>query len=423
MHQYISYKPALVIAILLMSACPFSARAGLTIIANPPGRSQGSVTLDQEGNIYGTIFGGQIYEIRKGTNTPITIATVGNVGSGLYSGVTLDANGNLYGTTYRGGVSGVGTVYEIVKGANIATLVAEFSYTSAGTDPSGPIAGVTFDAQGNLWGTTQLGGAYGSGAVYEIVKGSNTITTVASFNLENGAQSFANLTFDAAGNLYGTTTFGGDISASSGFGTVFEIVKGSNTITTLATFDGTNGAYPYFSGVTLDAQGNLYGTTYGGGTSYPRSNFGGTVFEIAKGSNSLTTLASFGGNDGDGTNGLRPLGGVTLDSNGNLFGTTSIGGQYGAGTLFEIVKGSNTITTLASFDGNYAGAPNSAPIFDANGDLYGNTGGDLYGDGVNSVYKYSFTTTAVPEPATLLLAMLGLGAVALFKCKLGHRRF
>lgn len=134
------------------------------------------------------------------------------------------------------------------------------------------------------------------------------LTTLASFG--TGTSAHSGVTFDTQGNLYGTTDTGG----SNGVGTVYEIAKGSNTITTLASFDGTNGTNPY-AGVTIDANGNLYGTTEGGGLHYA-----GTVWEIAKGSNTISTLAAF-----DGTNGLYQESGVTLDAQGTLYGTSNLG--------------------------------------------------------------------------------------------------
>ncbi|MBV8235777.1 MAG: hypothetical protein JO075_08755, partial [Acidimicrobiia bacterium] len=157
-----------------------------------------------------------------------------------------------------------------------------------GATGSGPRAGLIMDAQGNLYGTTDGGGANGHGTVFELAAGSGTITTLASFNGANGAYPEAGLIMDAQGNLYGTTSNGGATNS----GTVFELAAGSGTITTLASFNGANGAYPE-AGLTLDAQGNLYGTTYGGG-----ANGHGTVFELAAGSGTIATLASFNGATG-----------------------------------------------------------------------------------------------------------------------------
>jgi uncharacterized repeat protein (TIGR03803 family) len=300
-----------------------------------------------------------------------TIASFnGTDGANPYAPVTGDAQGNLYGTTILRGAYNQGSVWEIANGSNSITTLDSFSSPYV---PPNPYGGVTMDAQGNLYGTTSAGGGANEyGSVWEIAKGSNTITTIATFNSNNGQVPESGLIIDSKGNLYGTTSGGGGGGADTG-GTVFEIVKGSNTITTLASFTGVNGSRPY-SSLTMDAQGNLYGTTYYGGTSN-----NGTVFEIVKGSNTITTLASF-----TYANGANPIGGVSVDSHGNLFGTTTEGGNADApsGTVWEIVKGSNTITTLAEFIGSNGQSPTSDVTIDANGNLYGTTSGagpDQYG--------------------------------------------
>ena len=194
------------------------------------------------------------------------------------------------------------------------------------------------------------------GSVFEIAKGSGTITTLASFTRwqQRRADPEGELLIDSSGNLYGTTFAG---VGAHGDGTVFEVAKGSGTITTLASFNGSNGYSPTGGGLIVDSSGNLYGTTALGGANTNSSSFpdgAGTVFELAKGSGTITTLASF-----NGSNGLHPLAGLIMDSSGNLYGTTNKGGAgYGStndpdgqGTVFELAKGSGTITTLASFNG------------------------------------------------------------------------
>ena len=194
--------------------------------------------------------------------------------------------------------------------------------------------------------------------MFEIVKTSSgyasTPTTLVSFDDTNGANPVAGLIADANGNLFGTTEAGG----ASGTGTVFEIVKTSSgyasTPTTLVSFDDTNGAIPAAS-LIADANGNLFGTTYAGGASGY-----GTVFEIVKTSSGYasipTTLVSF-----DNTNGANPLASLIADANGNLFGTTSAGEASGYGTVFEVTKTSSgyssTPTTLASFDNTNGAFP------------------------------------------------------------------
>src|SRR5262249_40950997 len=142
------------------------------------------------------------------------------------------------------------------------------------------------------------------------------------------------LLLDGAGNLYGTTAY----SAASG--AVYELAQGSGTISTVAQFGyGTEGGF-LNSGVIMDGAGNLYGTAPSGGPGG-----WGTIFEISPGSSTITVLAAF-----NNSNGGSPLGGMVMDGAGNLFGTTYAGGAGGYGTIFELAHGSSTITTLASFD-------------------------------------------------------------------------
>ncbi|HEY2588598.1 MAG TPA: choice-of-anchor tandem repeat GloVer-containing protein, partial [Tepidisphaeraceae bacterium] len=339
--------------------------------ANP----SGEVVLDGSGNLYGTTtaggasYDGTVFEIASGSTTFTTITSLNsNTGSGPEDGVTLDGLGDLYGTTSQGGAYECGTAFEIVAGSGTATALASFN----GVNGKRPEAGVTFGAAGDLFGTTSLGGANNDGTVFEIAKGTNTITTLASFNGTDGLEPWAAVILDPSGNLYGTASGGGDANE----GTAFEIAQGSSAITTLVSFNETIGGLDPLAAVMADSSGNLYGTTYSGGTGG-----NGTVFVIAKGSNSCSLLASF-----DGTNAADPYGGVALDASGNLYGTTYAGGINGLGTLFEVAEGSNAVTTLVSFDGANGSYPESAPTLDGTGNLYGTTaGGGSYGYG--TVYE------------------------------------
>jgi uncharacterized repeat protein (TIGR03803 family) len=189
-----------------------------------------------------------------------------------------------------------------------------------GTDGANPVAGLVLDGSGNLYGTTSLGGPHADGTVFEIAAGSGAITTLASFAGANGAFPEAGLVQDGSGNLYGTTASGG----AHGDGTVFEVAKRSGAITRRASFNGANGAFPV-AGLVMDGSGNLYGTTVFGGASGE-----GTVFEVAKRGGRITTLASF-----DGSDGANPYAGLVLDG-GNLYGTTQLGGAGDLGTVFEL---------------------------------------------------------------------------------------
>jgi uncharacterized repeat protein (TIGR03803 family) len=273
----------------------------------------------------------------------------------------MDSAGNLYGTTYRGGASGDGTVFELAAGSSTITTLASFD----GTNGAGSLAPLVMDSSGNLYGTTVYGGvgytgAFGTGygTAFEVAHDSSAITTLASFNGTDGENAYAGLILDSSGNLYGTAAGGG----ASGDGTVFELAPGSSTVTTLASFNGTDGETP-LAGLLMDSSGNLYGTTVtGGATNY------GTVFEVAQGSGTITALALFNGTDGE-----RPSSALIMDGAGNLYGTAEFGGASGDGTVFEVAAGSGTITALASFDGTNGAYPEAGLILDSSGNLYGTT--------------------------------------------------
>jgi uncharacterized repeat protein (TIGR03803 family) len=342
--------------------------------------SQAGLITDATGNLYGTngsggaTGNGTVFEIAKGSGTITTLASF-NGTDGQASGGTLivDSSGNLYGTASSGGAANDGTVFELAKGSATITTLASFDGTN-GADPQDLIV----DQSGNLYGTCSLGGASNLGTVFELAHGSGTITALASFNGTTGQDPQVPLVIDKSGNLYGTTYQGGAYNAPYGDGTVFEVAHGSGTITTLVSFNGTNGSGP-IAGLVIDSSGNLFGTTIGGPNCAD-----GTVFEMAHGSSTITTLALF-----NGTNGFYPSG-LIMDSRGNLYGTTVLGGPtwndstgvYGYGTVFELAHGTGTITTLASFNGSDGARPEAGLIMDSSGNFYGTTSeGAYYNDG------------------------------------------
>ena len=295
----------------------------------------------------------------------------------------------------------------ILMGASVParsqTETVLYSFGRTPSDGFGPAGGVLVDASGNLFGTTTSGSqtlcdlaeVFGCGIVYELVKSSNGYTEKILYSFgsssptSDGASPQAGLIMDASGNLYGTTTYGGyggspvcliDIGVD-GCGTVFELVKSSSGYTEnlLYTFTGTDGAYPY-AGLTMDSSGNLYGTTYGGGACGH-----GTVFELASSSGAYTekVLHSFGCTS---TDGWDPYAGLIMDASGNLYGTTESAGGYGHGMVFELVNSSGDYTekVLYNFTGTDGDGqlPSGGLIFDASGNLYGTTQeGGAYGNG------------------------------------------
>ena len=184
------------------------------------------------------------------------------------------------------------------------------------------------DTSGDIFGTTSSGGSYSAGTVFEIANGTTGIITLGTFNSTNGAYPADTVTLDSAGKLYGTSLRGG----ANGYGTVFEISKGTSAITVVASFNGSNGVYPQ-AAVTIDPAGDLFGTTP---ISY------GTIFEIIRGTTAISTISAF-----NGVNGGSTLGNLTLDSSGDLFGTTNQGGNYSLGVIFASTWRRSNIESLS----------------------------------------------------------------------------
>lgn len=284
----------------------------------------------------------------------------GSNGDGPYGGLVADAAGTLYGTTYLGGAHGFGTVFSVTSGGALTTL-ASFD----GSNGANPFGRPVIDASGTLSGTTTGENlpSYGDpnyGTVYRLTT-SGTLTTLASFDGANGATPRGALYADGSGALYGTTVEGG----ASNAGTVFRLDQ-DGTLTTLASFSGANGRYPQ-GNLIADQSGTLYGRTLRGG-----AYSSGTVFSVTS-NGTLTTLASF-------NNQLVPSA-LTIDAAGTLYGTTVYGGfndgevPYGYGTVFSLPRG-GTLTTLASFLPGATAYPTGGVIVDAVGTLYGTTSGD-----------------------------------------------
>jgi uncharacterized repeat protein (TIGR03803 family) len=287
-------------------------------------------------------------------------------GASPYAGLLRDAAGNLYGTTTVGGSSNDGTVFK-VDTSGTESVVHSFS----GADGQYPYAGVIMDAKGNLYGTTANGGTgcsgTGCGTVFELrpkAGGRWEETVLHKFTAApDGAYPFG-LIQDAQGNLYGATEIGG---TNVIFGTVFKVSKAGKE-TVLHSFAGSpsDGAFPYLAGLLMDTKGNLYGGTFEGGDS--RSN-GGAVYKLGK-SGALTVLHNFGNS----TDGFEAIGTPAMDKRGNLYGTTYTGGSSGLGSVWKVSKNGKE-TVLHSFaggtsDGKY---PYAGVILDAKGNLYGVT--------------------------------------------------
>jgi uncharacterized repeat protein (TIGR03803 family) len=233
-------------------------------------------------------------------------------------GLVRDLAGNLYGTTLFGGSFGAGTVYKVAPGG-IEIVLYTFQDSSDGGIPEG---GLVLDAKGNLYGTTAFGGSSSAGTVYELVPNGDEKVIYRFTGQADGGGPAGGLVRDSAGNLYGTTQYGGN----SGVGAIFKVTPEGQE-TTLYSFAGgpSDGVSPFAASLVRDSAGNLYGVTQTGGPS----DFG-VVFKLDPSGNE-TILHSFSGSDGK-----IPYGTLALDSSGNLYGTTYEGGAYGGGVIFKI---------------------------------------------------------------------------------------
>ena len=421
---------------------------------------------DGKGNLYGTtVNGGNIAGANcPGLNPPTGCGVVfelsppgagtgpwtenvlytfngGSDGAYPQASLIFDANGNLYGTTSNGGkmsgsicsgLGGCGVVFELSppkSGTGPWTETPIYTFTGANGDGAVPYASLVFDAKGNLYGTT-IGGGIGDGkgnnqdgTVFELTPpsgGSGPWKEATLYSFAGGSEGgdpVANVIFDTNGNLYGTTVLGGittgaTCGASVGCGVVFELSpptggSGPWTQTPLYSFTGkTDGSYPY-AGVTLDSKGNLFGTTATGGSkSGPvckGTNGCGVVFEVSPpsgGSGDWTESVAYAFQDG--SDGGFPYAGVVFDTAGSLYGTTVQGGNTsgancsdfdGCGVVFKLTPpsggtGAWTETQAYLFNGGSDGGfPYAAVLLDASGDLFGTTsnGGTLTGSNCSDI--------------------------------------
>jgi uncharacterized repeat protein (TIGR03803 family) len=275
-----------------------------------------------------------------------------------YGGLVRDESGNLYGTTETGGALDAGTVFKVDK-AGKETVLYSFQ---GGSDGANPFAGVVRDSQGNLYGTTANGGSSSAGTVFKLSKTGKETVLYSFLGGSDGCYPYGGLLRDSAGNLYGTT----EVCGASGIGTVFKVSKtGQETI--LHSFAGgeKDGEYPSFTTLLMDAKGVLYGVTEQGGAI----NLG-TVYKLTK-SGKLTVLHSFNGGT---TDGCDIFGTPAMDRAGNLYGTANACGSAGAGMVWKVTpKGAETVLhnfTGGSSDGS---EPVAGVVLDAKGNLYGDT--------------------------------------------------
>jgi uncharacterized repeat protein (TIGR03803 family) len=395
----------------LLAAAPARAYSILHDFAGLPNDGDhplASLILDAAGNLYGTTrYGGG-----NGRGTVFTVKTDGTGytilhtftdqpdGAYPFGALLLDAQGNLYGTTTQGGDALRGTLFTLkTDGTGYAIL-----HTFDRVDDNGvfPRSSLILDADGNLYGTTQQGG-WGDcncGTVYTLKTDGTGYTSLHSFTGigDDGDSPLASLILDAAGNLYGTTAFGGGLGgcSSSGCGTVFTLRTDGTGYTSLHIFAGGtgDGGQPWAS-LVLDPAGNLYGTTTFGGpvdstVGCPQGC--GTVYTLQTDGTGYGILRFFSGGPSDGNG---PTASLILDDAGDLYGTTSEGGPgepqgcfYGCGTVYTMQTGGTGYTILHFFnsltgDGAF---PNALLLDGSTGKFYGTTseGGSSH---IGTVYQ------------------------------------
>lgn len=397
----------------------------------------GNLIADSAGNLYGvTEYGGTkgfcaegcgtVFQLKKYSGTwqfnEIYQFTGGSDGFGPLAGLTMDSAGNLYGTAYQGGAYSQGVVYELSPGAGgswTQSVLWAFQGT-ASNDGAFPASQMVFDSSGNLYGTTELDGTGTCGAfntcgtVFMLSPNSSggwTESILYNFNNPNdtygpnGWEPTGPVVFDGHGNLFGTTRVGGSLNSFCGIslygcGVVFELSPslGGWTESVAYTFNGDpGGGYPA-GGVTLDSAGNLYGTASAGGdgcASY-YNPCAGTVFVLRPGTSGgyigHTVFTFEGGYAEPEPGGGLPLGSLTLDSAGIIYGSAASGGRAlngksGNGTIYKLSRSSGVLqqTVLHVFEPVGAGGsgPSSNLLIDSAGNLYGTTaGGGSSGNGV-----------------------------------------
>lgn len=392
---------AVLIAMVVLTGIAWAAAPG-KILYSFAGGGDGEyldteLVRDSAGNLYGTTVqggayaSGTVFQVTPaGVHTVLYNFTGGRDGGEPYKGVTLDAQGSLYGTAVTGGGGlcdgGCGVVFKLTNSGGVWTQTVIHAFK--GADGSGPGSPVALDRDGNVYGTTPTGGAYGMGTLYVIKPngGNWKFGVIHTFTggADGGGGSAGKLLIDPTGKIYGACTVGG----VNGLGTIYEVsrVNGRITFTTLYAFqDSPDGGLPY-GGLVFDKSGNLYGTTY-----YAGANDLGTVYTLIRNNGTWTekVLYSFQG----GADGSSPISTLVADRHGNFYGTTSAdGGSCGCGTIFRMTpstSGTWTETPIYRFPGAPGlGNAYNGIITDGAGNFYGTT---VHGGTADDGAIYEFT--------------------------------
>jgi uncharacterized repeat protein (TIGR03803 family) len=398
----------MVFALVLLGLTTPARAQNFQVIYNFTGGEDGGnpftgLTIDAAGNIYGTAFTGgmngygTVFSLDNDGSgwvlSPLHSFAGGGDGEGPASRLIVGPNGLLYGTTSAGGGGpcsdsngnqGCGTVYTLQPPprAPASVLVSWSSnvlYQFQGSDGAYPQGDLSFDSAGNIYGTTVNGGSADWGVVYSLTHSdggwAQSVLYQATDN-GNGQYPWGGVAIDSSGNLYGTFSENG----SGGYGSVYKLTRSgsgwSESTIHSFTYQGNNGAAPQ-GGLIFDQAGNLYGTTVHDSTG------GGTVFELTSSGNNWNYDYLYGFNNGID---IGPYDKLLMDAAGNLYGTTFADGRYGYGSVFKLTRsgGGWNYTSLHDFTGGSDGLnPVCRLEFDSSGNLYGTaSGGGAYQNGV-----------------------------------------
>ncbi len=345
-------------------------------------QNSGIIAQGRDGNLYSTtpIGGtnnlGTVFKVTPTGTVTVLYNFDGTHGKAPSGGLTLGTDGNFYGTTSLGGSGNLGVIFQITP-AGVLTVI----HTFASGDGYSPAAPPIQAADGNFYGTTVFGGSSAYGTVYKLTP-TGTYTVLHSFDLTNGAKPYGPLVQANDGNFYGTTYSG---VGNNRYGIVFK-VTGKGTFTITHAFVLTDGGNP-LAGLVLGKDGNLYGTTFNGGSvGY------GNVFKITPGG-TLTSLHSFNPAPDGGT----PQGGLVQATDGNFYGAGYLGGSSNKGTIYRMTPG-GSFSTPYNFDGTHGGSPEVTLLQHTNGTLYGDT--NTFGSHNTGVF-YSLKTSLTPYAALL----------------------
>jgi len=387
--------------VLLLFAVPLTQAQRFEVLHTFNGKGdgkypEGRLLPDELGGVYSSTYGGgsfdygTIFAIDSHGKESVPHSFWGGDGLAPWAGLIQDRAGNFYGTTYDGGtleggecVHGCGTVFKLDPAGKLTVLYA----FTGGMDGGQPEAGLVLDKEGNLYGTTTVGGdlscryGLGCGVVFRLDTGGVETVVHAFSGQPDGWWPTGELVPDGKGNFYGTTWFGG----SSDYGTIYRL-DSSGVETVLYSFDGiTGGEYPN-GPLVWDAAGNVYGTTNGGGDT--SCELCGLVFKLDAAGHE-TVLHTFTGSP----DGAYPYAGLIIDSSGNLYGTTYGGGGtacgLGCGTVFKVDANGNESVVHAFTGGSDGAIPIARLILDRAGNLYGTAsgGGNLSCGGCGVVFR------------------------------------